>query len=143
MGRPTSFFYDSPAGCGEKDCAREVLALGTPILWWVGTVAIAVVIGYWIKSLLTRVPNQAANIVVIGIAAGYLPWFAMQQRTMFTFYAIVIEPFLILAAVYCAKLLLDSELQPVVSQSIIASLFSKSLTQYTTANIKNGSITIA
>ena len=124
MGRPTSFFYDSPAGCGEKDCAREVLALGTPILWWVGTVAIAVVIGYWIKSLLTRVPNQAANIVVIGIAAGYLPWFAMQQRTMFTFYAIVIEPFLILAVVYCAKLLLGSALQPVVSQSIIASLFA-------------------
>ena len=124
MGRPTSFFYDSPAGCGEKNCAREVLALGTPILWWVGTVAIAVVIGYWIKSLLTRVPNQAANIVVIGIAAGYLPWFAMQQRTMFTFYAIVIEPFLILAVVYCAKLLLDSALQPVVSQSIIASLFA-------------------
>ncbi len=124
MGRPTSFFYDSPAGCGEKDCAREVLALGTPILWWVGTVAIAVVIGYWIKSLLKRAPNQAANIVVIGIAAGYLPWFAMQQRTMFTFYAIVIEPFLILALVYCAKLLLDSALQPVVSQSIIASLFA-------------------
>ena len=124
MGRPTSFFYDSPAGCGEKNCAREVLALGTPILWWVGTVAIAVVIGYWIKSLLTRVPNQAANIVVIGIVAGYLPWFAMQQRTMFTFYAIVIEPFLILAVVYCAKLLIGSALQPVVSQSIIASLFA-------------------
>ena len=124
MGRPTSFFYDSAAGCGEKACAREVLALGTPILWWIGTVAIAVVVGYWVRSLVKRTPDQAANIVVIGIAAGYLPWFAMQQRTMFTFYAIVIEPFLILAIVYCAKLVLDSALKPAVSQSIVASLFA-------------------
>lgn len=124
MGRPTSFFYDSPTGCGEKNCAREVLALGTPILWWIGTVAIAVVIGFWIKSLINRKVDAAAQIVVIGIAAGYLPWFAMQQRTMFSFYAIIIEPFMILSIVYCAKLLLDSDLKPAVSQSIIAGLFT-------------------
>ncbi|CAM5260135.1 Dolichyl-phosphate-mannose--protein mannosyltransferase OS=Streptomyces albaduncus OX=68172 GN=FHS32_003753 PE=3 SV=1 [Streptomyces griseoloalbus] len=41
-GRPVSYFYESPApgadGCpadaGEK-CAHEVLAIGTPMLWWV------------------------------------------------------------------------------------------------------------
>ena len=109
MGRPTSFFYDSPKECGAKNCAREVLALGTPILWWIGTVAIAVVIGYWIKSLLNRANDSAALIVAIGVIAGYLPWFAMQERTMFSFYAIVIEPFMLLAIVYCAKLLLRSE----------------------------------
>ena len=124
MGRPTSFFYDTPNNCGAKNCAREVLALGTPILWWMGTIAIAVVIGYWIKSLVNRTVDSAANIVVIGIIAGYLPWFAMQQRTMFSFYAIIIEPFMILAVVYCAKLLLDSQLKPVVSQSIVAGLFT-------------------
>lgn len=124
MGRPTSFFYDTPTGCGEKNCAREVLALGTPILWWIGTVTIAVVIGFWIKSLINRRVDSAAQIVVIGVVAGYLPWFAMQQRTMFSFYAIVIEPFMILSIVYCAKLLLDSDLRPAVSQSIIAGLFT-------------------
>lgn len=124
MGRPTSFFYDSPQDCGAKNCAREVLALGTPILWWIGTVAIAVVIGYWIKSLLDRTNDSAALIVAIGVIAGYLPWFAMQERTMFSFYAIVIEPFMVLAIVYCAKLLLDSELKPVVSQSIVGGLFA-------------------
>jgi dolichyl-phosphate-mannose--protein O-mannosyl transferase len=124
MGRPTSFFYDSPTGCGEKNCAREVLALGTPVLWWIGTVAIAVVIGFFIKSLIRRRLDSAAQIVVIGVAAGYLPWFAMQQRTMFSFYAIVVEPFMILSIVYCAKLLLDSDLKPVVSQSIIAGVFT-------------------
>ncbi len=124
MGRPTSFFYDSPKECGAKNCAREVLALGTPILWWIGTVAIAVVIGYWIKSLLNRANDSAALIVAIGVIAGYLPWFAMQERTMFSFYAIVIEPFMLLAIVYCAKLLLDSGLKPAVSQSIVGGLFA-------------------
>ena len=124
MGRPTSFFYDSPNDCGAKSCAREVLALGTPILWWMGTIAIAVVIGFWIKSLVNRTTDSAANIVVIGIIAGYLPWFAMQERTMFSFYAIIIEPFMILAVAYCAKLLLDSGLKPSVSQSIVGGLFA-------------------
>jgi dolichyl-phosphate-mannose--protein O-mannosyl transferase len=124
MGRPTSFFYASPQGCEAKDCAQEVLALGTPILWWVGTIAIAVVIGYWIKSLLLRRSDSALNIVVLGMAAGYLPWFAMQQRTAFSFYAIIFEPFMIVAIVYCAKLLLDSGLKPVVSQSIVGGTFA-------------------
>jgi dolichyl-phosphate-mannose--protein O-mannosyl transferase len=124
MGRPTSFFYESPKGCGAKDCAQEVLALGTPILWWVGTISIAVVIGYWIKSLIHHRVDSAANLVVLGVVAGYLPWFAMQQRTVFSFYAIIIQPFLIIAMVYCAKLLLSSGLKPAVSQSIVGGIFA-------------------
>ena len=124
MGRPTSFFYAAPKGCGAKDCAQEVLALGTPLLWWVGTIAVAVVVGYWIKSLIHHRIDAAASIVIFGFAAGYLPWFAMQQRTVFTFYAIIVQPFLILAIVYCAKLLLDSGLKPVVSQSIVGGIFA-------------------
>jgi dolichyl-phosphate-mannose--protein O-mannosyl transferase len=83
-----------------------------------------VVIGYWIKSLVNRSVDSAAHIVAIGIVAGYLPWFAMQQRTMFTFYAIIIAPFMIIAIVYCAKLLLDSGLKPVVSQTIVGGLLA-------------------
>jgi len=124
MGRPTSFFYDSPKGCSAENCAQEVLALGTPLLWWVGSIAIAVVVGYWIKSLINHRIDNAANLVVLGLAAGYLPWFAMQQRTVFTFYAIIIEPFLILAIVYCAKLLLASGLKSVVSQSIVGGVLA-------------------
>jgi dolichyl-phosphate-mannose-protein mannosyltransferase len=124
MGRPTSFFYDAPKGCSSDNCAQEVLALGTPILWWVGTIAIAVIVGYWIRSLINHRVDVAANLVVLGLAAGYLPWFAMQQRTVFSFYAIIITPFLVLAIVYCAKLLLDSHLKPVVSQSIVGGIFA-------------------
>ena len=122
MGRPTSFFYNSPQGCGSKNCAQEVLALGTPILWWIGTIAVAVIFGFWIRAIIHKRPDNALNIAVLGISAGYLPWFFFQQRTVFTFYAVVFEPFMLLAIIYCAKLLLDSSLSPGTSTALIASL---------------------
>ena len=109
MGRPTSFFYESPKTCGAKACAQEVLALGTPILWWLGTFAIAVVLGFWIRSVAKSETDKVAGFILLAIAAGYVPWFLFQKRTMFSFYAIAFEPFLILALVYCAKLILGEE----------------------------------
>ena len=120
MGRPTSFFYESPQNCSSKNCAQEVLAIGTPILWWIGTVAIAVVFGFWLRSIVTKRFDNVLNIVVLGISAGYFPWFFFQKRTVFTFYAVVIEPFMLLAIIYCAKLLLDSSLTPAVSMGIVS-----------------------
>ncbi len=109
MGRPTSFFYETPKTCGADSCSQEVLALGTPLLWWSGTIAIAVVFGFWIRSLLVRNFDPAVTIIVSGIAAGYIPWFFFQERTVFSFYAIVFQPFLILALVYCARLFLTAQ----------------------------------
>jgi dolichyl-phosphate-mannose--protein O-mannosyl transferase len=109
MGRPTSFFYETPTTCGAQTCSQEVLALGTPFLWWAGTIAIAVVFGFWIRALLQRTFDPALTIIVAGIAAGYFPWFFFQERTVFNFYAIVFEPFLILALVYCARIYLTSQ----------------------------------
>jgi dolichyl-phosphate-mannose--protein O-mannosyl transferase len=43
------------------------------------------------------------------MAAGYLPWFFFQERTVFSFYAIIFEPFVILALVYCARMFLTSQ----------------------------------
>ena len=102
MGRPTSFFYETPKSCGTDHCSQEVLALGTPILWWIATIALSVVIGFWIKSIVVKRYEPPLNVIVAGIAAGYLPWFFFQKRTVFSFYAIVFEPFLILAIIYCA-----------------------------------------
>jgi dolichyl-phosphate-mannose-protein mannosyltransferase len=101
MGRPTSFFYETPKNCGADQCSQEVLALGTPILWWIGAVAVFVVFGFWIKSFVTKRYEPPLNVIVMGIVAGYLPWFFFQKRTVFSFYAIVFEPFLILAIIYC------------------------------------------
>ena len=109
MGRPTSFFYETPQSCGADSCSQEVLALGTPFLWWAGTIAVAVVLGFWIRSLINKSFDPAVTVITAGLAAGYLPWFFFQQRTVFSFYAIVFEPFVILALVYCAKLFLTSQ----------------------------------
>lgn len=106
MGRPTSFFYESPKGCGVESCSQEILALGTPLLWWSATAALCVVVGMWLRGVLARHFDPALTIIVAGMAAGYLPWFFYQSRTVFTFYAIVFQPFLILALVYCAQMAL-------------------------------------
>lgn len=102
MGRPTSFFYQSPQGCGSEECSQEILALGNPILWWFATIAIASLIGYWLHRR-----DEITTYIVIGFLAGYLPWFFFPDRTMFTFYAVVILPFLILAIAYLAQELLN------------------------------------
>ncbi len=106
MGRPTSFFYESPSGCGSKSCSQEIIALGTPLLWWLAIAALALVIGMWCHSLVTRHFDPAITIIIAGMVAGYLPWFFFQERTVFTFYAIVFQPFLILALVYAARAIL-------------------------------------
>jgi dolichyl-phosphate-mannose--protein O-mannosyl transferase len=129
MGRPTSFFYETPTSCGADACSQEVLALGTPLLWWAGTIAVTVVIGFWIRALLHRNLDPAQTIIVAGISAGYLPWFFFQQRTVFNFYAIAFEPFLILALVYCARLFLTSQRRKSdrayhFSQFVLLSLFA-------------------
>jgi dolichyl-phosphate-mannose--protein O-mannosyl transferase len=98
-GRPVSYFYESPSpgqdGCpsdaGEK-CAREVLALGTPLLWWAACFALAYVLWRWFFRR-----DWRAGAIACGVAAGYLPWFMYQERTIFFFYAIVFVPFLCLA----------------------------------------------
>ncbi|MFF4017999.1 dolichyl-phosphate-mannose--protein mannosyltransferase [Streptomyces sp. NPDC001843] len=99
LGRPVSYFYESPSpgvdGCpadaGQK-CAREVLAIGTPLLWWTACLAILYILWRWAFRR-----DWRAGAIACGIAAGYLPWFMYQQRTIFLFYAVVFVPFLCLA----------------------------------------------
>ncbi|MFE2111055.1 dolichyl-phosphate-mannose--protein mannosyltransferase [Kitasatospora sp. NPDC059463] len=96
LGRPVSFFYESPkqgtAGCTVNECAREVLGIGTPLLWWTGVIALVYCLWRWAARR-----DWRAGAVLCGLAAGYLPWFAYQQRTIFLFYAVCFVPFLVLA----------------------------------------------
>jgi dolichyl-phosphate-mannose--protein O-mannosyl transferase len=112
QGRPTSFFYENPKNCGATSCSQEILALGTPILWWAATLALLVTIGYWISKR-----DKQAEILLVVIGASYLPWFAIQSRTMFSFYAIAFEPFLLLTLVYVLSKI-------VKNQRKIAAIFS-------------------
>ncbi|MER7574802.1 phospholipid carrier-dependent glycosyltransferase [Streptomyces sp. NPDC126514] len=97
LGRPVLFHYESPKsgqdGCHTAaDCTQTVLALGTPLLWWSACCALVYLLFRW---ALRR--DWRAGAVLCGVGAGYLPWFLYQDRTVFSFYAVVFVPFLCLA----------------------------------------------
>ncbi|HQY33231.1 MAG TPA: phospholipid carrier-dependent glycosyltransferase [Actinotalea sp.] len=100
--RPTSFFYETPEPaqqvCGADRCAQAVTSLGNPLLWWLGTAAVVACV-WWVL----RRRDGVAVAALSGVVAGWLPWFAYAQRTIFTFYAIVVLPWLILSLVWATR----------------------------------------
>ncbi|WP_393058663.1 dolichyl-phosphate-mannose--protein mannosyltransferase [Streptomyces sp. LN549] len=95
LGRPVSYFYEEQNGCTESStgkCAREVLAIGTPLLWWAACFALLYVLWRWFFRR-----DWRAGAIACGVAAGWVPWFLYQERTIFLFYAVVFVPFLCLA----------------------------------------------
>ncbi|MFF1419207.1 dolichyl-phosphate-mannose--protein mannosyltransferase [Streptomyces sp. NPDC058280] len=99
LGRPVSYFYEDPAagsdGCPASTagkCAREVLAIGTPLLWWAAGFALCYVLWRWFFRR-----DWRAGAIACAVAAGWAPWFLYQERTIFLFYAVVFVPFLCLA----------------------------------------------
>ena len=102
--RPTSFFYESfeqgEAGCVAERCSQAITSLGNPVIWGLAPVAIVLVLGAW---LLRR--DRRAGAILAGLLATWVPWFFYQDRTIFTFYTIVMVPFVVLALAYCLGLL--------------------------------------
>ncbi|MGH8868288.1 MAG: dolichyl-phosphate-mannose--protein mannosyltransferase [Actinomycetes bacterium] len=96
LARPVSFFFESPKrgeeGCHAETCAREVLGLGTPAIWWAAVGALLVMLWLWLGRR-----DWRGGAVLAGVAAGYLPWFLFTDRTVFSFYTIVLAPYLAIA----------------------------------------------
>jgi dolichyl-phosphate-mannose--protein O-mannosyl transferase len=102
LGRPTSFFYEAPKDCGAASCSQEILAMGTPVIWWGGLIAITVTIGYFIYRR-----EQSAGLILLALLSNYLPWFLFPERTTFYFYAIAFQPYLILTICYVASIFME------------------------------------
>jgi dolichyl-phosphate-mannose-protein mannosyltransferase len=124
--RPVAFFYQSYAGpaagaahaCPAKGCpgqswSQEVLALGTPAIWWGSLLALVFCLGWW---LLHR--DWRAGAVLLGVLAGWGPWWPLVTRTKFYYYALEFEPFLILALTLCLGLILGPAAATVRRRSI-------------------------
>ncbi|MCU1516133.1 MAG: hypothetical protein JWQ75_854 [Pseudarthrobacter sp.] len=111
MGRPTSFYYQSSQqgtpGCEASNCASAILSVGNPLVWWGAAISLAVLLFWWAGRR-----DWRAGAVLAGVGAGYLPWFLYPERTMFYFYAVSFEPFLVLALVYCLGLVLGRDTDP-------------------------------
>ena len=102
LGRPTSFFYEAPKDCGAASCSQEILAMGTPLIWWGGLIAITVTIGYFIYRR-----EQSTGLILLALLSNYLPWFLFPERTTFYFYAIAFQPYLILTICYVASIFME------------------------------------
>ncbi|MGS2614134.1 dolichyl-phosphate-mannose--protein mannosyltransferase [Micromonospora sp. LZ34] len=97
LGRPVAFYWSGDGACGAPSCAAEILLLGTPLLWWSFLPALVALV--WL-GLARR--DWRAGAILLCVAAGLLPWFwfALDGRTMFSFYTAPALPFLVLAVTY-------------------------------------------
>lgn len=104
--RPVLFYRDkstsgTPA-CAADECVGDILALGTPAIWWVGVAAL--VLAFWRAA---GFDDWRGWLVISGVAATWLPWFAYADRPIFSSYAVVTLPFLVLAIVLALRVLPD------------------------------------
>ena len=106
--RPTSFYWNElgstehPGLCAlqkNAQCVEAVTSLGNPLIWWLGSacVIIGIVIAIAVKH-----GDWKIWAVLAGFLGGWLPWAQYLHRTTFTFYAIVILPWVILGFIYVA-----------------------------------------
>ncbi|MCU1592761.1 MAG: phospholipid carrier-dependent glycosyltransferase [Frankiales bacterium] len=98
LGRPVSYYY--PPGikagvydCTAASCSREVLAIGTPALWWMILPTTLGLLARWVGKR-----DWRAVALVSMMAVSILAWIPsdLKGRTMFLFYALPSIPFLCL-----------------------------------------------
>ncbi|GAA1795671.1 phospholipid carrier-dependent glycosyltransferase [Nocardioides hankookensis] len=80
---------DAPAG---SDCLRQVLLLGSPAIWWAGCLALLFALVMWVGAR-----DWRYGVAVVGAASTWLPWLQYDDRPIFSFYAIITLPFIVLA----------------------------------------------
>ena len=92
--RPMLYHYadNGVTGCGQSECVKAVMLVGTPALWWIALPVLAW--GLW-RWLVRRDWRYAAALT--GYGAGLLPWFVTLDRQMYYFYAVPLAPFLAIA----------------------------------------------
>lgn len=106
MLHPTPLLYQhsfrEENGCGFDECVEAVDALSNPVIWWAAVVAA----GYLIYRFV-RLREWRVCLILTGVGAGYLPWLLYANRTMFQYYVIAFEPYLILGLTAVIGLLLQ------------------------------------
>jgi dolichyl-phosphate-mannose--protein O-mannosyl transferase len=127
--RPVAYYYQCytipasglahacPTGYRGPQWSQEVLAMGTPAIWWAAIPALIFCLLWW---LLHR--DWRAGAVVLAMATGWLTWFPFVSRTKFYYYALEFEPFLILAIVLCIGLIIGTARGSVARRSIGAAV---------------------
>ncbi|MEV4471830.1 phospholipid carrier-dependent glycosyltransferase [Nonomuraea sp. NPDC049504] len=119
--RPVAFFYEGEkSGCGAADCAQAVIGVGTPALWYGSAVALVALVAWYAA---TR--DWRAGAVLLTYAAGWLPWFyyaVADNRTMYLFYMAPVLPFMVLAVVLVAGLVIGRRDAPPARRAVGAAV---------------------
>jgi dolichyl-phosphate-mannose-protein mannosyltransferase len=84
---------DAPAG---STCLRQELLLGTPALWWGGVLALLYSVYGWVARR-----DWRFGLAVVGVLATWLTWIRYDTRPIFSYYAIMILPFTVIAITLC------------------------------------------
>ena len=95
IARPTAFYYlqtgQGQDGCTSSICAAETIALPNPLIWYAGIAA-----SLYLVYRFARFREWQVGAMLMGYVGGYLPWLLYGDRTIFFFYSIAFEPYLIL-----------------------------------------------
>ena len=84
-------------GCqapADSTCLRQELLLGTPALWWGGVLALVYAVFGWVGKR-----DWRFGLALVGVLSSWLPWIPNDNRPIFSYYAIAVLPFTILAIV--------------------------------------------
>ncbi len=73
-------------------CLRQVVLLGTPVLWWGGVVALLYSVFAWLGRR-----DWRYGVAVVGVLSTWLPWLRYDERPIFSYYAVAIIPFTVVA----------------------------------------------
>lgn len=95
--RPTCVYYTTHPTCSSAECSQEILALGNPLIWWFGVIALGVVIYNAVVWA-----DRRCWAILMGYVGGYLPWLFYAHRTIFNFYTVAFLPYVVLALAYAA-----------------------------------------
>jgi dolichyl-phosphate-mannose-protein mannosyltransferase len=111
MIRPTSMYYlgSGPGenGCSFYACSEAVTPIANPLIWFAAVAAL----GYLVYRFI-RLRQWQVGIVLLGMVAGYLPWLAYTNRTVFSFYSIIFEPYMMIALAMTIGVILGTKNDP-------------------------------
>lgn len=120
LQRPTSMYYRD-FGNGTN---AQILDLANPLIWWACAAAAFFLVGRVVWGIWHHRSMWREGLILTGLAAGYLPWVLFYStRTVFQFYTIAFEPYLILGLVLVLGILLGRQVDPeprrVVGQRVV------------------------
>ncbi len=111
MIRPTSMWYQGSVagenGCDFTNCGASVTGIANPLIWWAATAAVL-----YLVYRLARFREWRLGLVLMGMVAGYVPWLLYLNRTVFQFYTIAFEPYMLLALTIVMGMVLGSSSDP-------------------------------